>query len=150
MKNIFSTVTFLMLISVGVAGQTNREEEFPETANEPKREIKVNKEYDEEGNLIRYDSTYSYFYSGFDDNNNRIDSILDDFRRHIDRSSFFHDDPFFNDLFFTDSLLYYDFFKSDFFSNRFEMNKEWMERMFSDMDSLKNRYFMDRQYLFDR
>jgi len=33
------------------------------SGNQPKEDIKVNKEYDKDGNLIRYDSTYTYYYS---------------------------------------------------------------------------------------
>lgn len=39
---------------------------------QPKTTIQVHKEYDENGNLIRLDSTYTYFYS-----NIKNDSILE-------------------------------------------------------------------------
>ena len=39
----------------------------------PQINIKVEKEYDEEGNIIRYDSIYTYFHS---DEGNFSDSIL--------------------------------------------------------------------------
>ena len=39
---------------------------------QPKTNIQVHKEYDENGNLIRLDSTYTYFYS-----NIKNDSILE-------------------------------------------------------------------------
>ena len=34
-----------------------------DTLNQPKVNIKVNKQYDDKGNLVRFDSTYSSFYS---------------------------------------------------------------------------------------
>ena len=40
----------------------------------PKIDIKVNKEYDDdEGYVIRYDSTYSYIYTYLDENQENID-----------------------------------------------------------------------------
>ncbi len=43
--------------------------------NQPKEDIKVNKEYDENGYLIRYDSTYTYYYSNIEGDEIVADSI---------------------------------------------------------------------------
>ena len=32
-------------------------------SNTPKKDIRVNKGFDKNGNLVKYDSTYSYYYS---------------------------------------------------------------------------------------
>ena len=42
----------------------------------PQTSIKVDKKYDSKGNLIKYDSTYSYYYSNIKDNKNLEDSIF--------------------------------------------------------------------------
>ncbi|MCB4234259.1 hypothetical protein LDL59_01710 [Kaistella anthropi] len=48
--------------------------------NQPIEDIKVNKEYDENGNLIRYDSTYTYYYSNIEGDEIAADSIFNNFR----------------------------------------------------------------------
>ena len=52
--------------------------------------------------------------------------------------------PYFNDLFFEDSLLKYDFYKNDFFHERFMNNMQQMERLFWEMDSIENKFFMEQ------
>lgn len=103
--------------------------------------IIVNKEYDENGNLIKYDSTYSYFYSNIENDSSLRDSILDNFQEYFNNSFNFSNQKFFDDLFFEDSLLFYDFYKNDFFINRYNKNMEKMNQLFMDMDSIKNQFF---------
>ena len=110
-------------------------------SNAPKTNIRVNKEYDKNGNLIRYDSTYSYFYSNTINNDSIRDSIYENFKNHFNRNYFFSNEPFFDNLFFQDSLLKYDFYKKDFFYDRFRQNMGRMDRLFREMDSLKNNYY---------
>jgi len=109
-----------------------------------KKTIKVVLKYDENGNLIRYDSSYSYYYSNIENDTLLRDSIFDQFRFHFNQKYFFSEEPFFNDLFFQDSLLKFDFYKNDFFSNRFRSNMEHIDRLFNEMDSIKNQFFMDQ------
>lgn len=108
---------------------------------EPKVDIRVNKEYDENGELIRYDSTYSSIYHSHQSDPLFMDSIIHRFRPWMGDRYPFLDDPGFNDLFFRDTLLYPDFFRDDFFQGRLEQNRRYMERMMAEMDSLKNLYF---------
>ena len=107
----------------------------------PKTNIIVNKEYDDKGNLIRYDSTYSSYYSNIETNKLLGDSVLNNFKNYFNQSYGFSNQPYFNNFFFEDSLLKYDFYKRDFFSNRFENNMEHMDKLFMEMDSLKNSFF---------
>lgn len=110
----------------------------------PRTEVRVNKEYDPNGNLIAYDSTYSSFYSSHNADPALMDSLFHDFRPGFNRRFLFMTDPGFNDLFFRDSLLYPDFFHDDFFRKRMEMNDRWMQQMMAEMDSMKNAYFRER------
>ncbi len=110
----------------------------------PRTEVHVNKEYDANGNLLTYDSTYSSFYHGHNADPARMDSLFRDLRPRFGKQFPFLSDPGFNDLFFRDSLLYPDFFHTDFFRNRMEMNAKWMEAMMARMDSVKNAYFRER------
>jgi hypothetical protein len=58
------------LVFASCKGQTKKESQLPsvtivqtDTANIPKYKIKVNKQYDDSGHLMRYDSSYSYSYT---------------------------------------------------------------------------------------
>lgn len=88
-----------------------------QTPNEPKEDIKVNREYDENGNVIRYDSTYSWswsstgdngtfpdsvfqFYNGFGSFSSfNVDSLFQQFNM-LMQGSMFPDSMFFNEPFF--------------------------------------------------
>jgi hypothetical protein len=108
---------------------------YSQNNNSPQTDIKVNKEYDENGNLIRYDSTYTYFYSSEGD---PINFNLND--------SLFMNDRFFSNGLFNDS----DFFMfpgipsfEDFFNNdNFIMNDPFFqdfEKLHQEMiDKMKN------------
>jgi hypothetical protein len=132
-------IVVAMLISSGCSGQTNKKNSSDEVPGKPKTSIRVNKEFDKEGNLIRYDSTYSYSNSG----NNLLtnDSVFDDFKDHFNRSYFFSNEPYFEHFFFDDSLMMRDFYKDDFFIHRFRNNSTAMDSLFLKMDKFKNEFF---------
>jgi hypothetical protein len=109
--------------------------------NNPKTDIQVNKEYDDQGNLIRYDSTYSYSYSNMDNDSIQNDSIFNLFRDHFNHQFSFSEDPFFKDFIFPDSVIKDDFFDDDFFMKRFKQNIEQMDNIFQEMDSVKNEFY---------
>lgn len=131
---------------VGCNGQTKQEIANAKTDSiKPKTDIRVNKEYDANGNLIRYDSSYSYYYSNIENDSLVGDSIFTNFQNYFNQRYRFSNKPFFDDYFFEDSLLHYDFYKEDFFSNRFRRNMQQMDQLFWEMDSLKNNFF-NRQF----
>ena len=110
---------------------------------QPKVDIKVNKQYDDKGNVIGYDSTYSYTYS--DSTNSQLnDNLLNklynspNFQVHMfknmpfDVDSLIKQNPFYNGFGFNDP-----FFNSDININSFdEMNK-----MLKRLDSLNIQNF---------
>ncbi|MBT1697221.1 hypothetical protein KK083_10065 [Fulvivirgaceae bacterium PWU4] len=114
-----------------------------DSLNKPKVNIKVNRRYDDKGNLIGFDSTYSSFYSNVKGDTSKMDSLMGRFDRYFNsnHSSLF--DRQFNSLFFTDSLRYPDFFHHDFFMKRYEMNDDYLKGMMHRMDSIKNRFYQD-------
>ena len=119
----------------------NKKNKFKKELGEnPKIDVKVNKEYDKNGNIIKYDSIYSYFYSNINDTNS-IDTVFNNFYSLFEKSSPDLINNYFDNVFFNDSLLKYDFFKNDFFSKRFELNREYFNRLFWEMDSIKNSFF---------
>lgn len=114
-----------------------------DTLNKPKVNIQVNRRYDDKGNLIGFDSTYSSFYSNVKGDTAEMDSLMNTFDRYfnLNHSSFF--DRQFNRLFFSDSLRYPDFFHKDFFMKRYELNDQYLRDMTQRMDSIKNRFFQE-------
>jgi hypothetical protein len=135
-------ILLVVAIGFGLAycyGQDKSQEDIG--GNNPKTNIKVNKEYDDQGNLIRYDSTYSYSYSTAGKDSIFNDSIFGSFRDHFNHHFLFSEDPFFKDYFFRDSLMKEDFFDDDYFMKRFQENMRQMDKLFYEMDSVKNDYF---------
>ncbi len=143
MKRLVVFVIALSLAFQGCNGQ-KKEENTTITKNAPQTEIKVNKEYDKNGNLVRFDSSYSYYYSNVAGDTVLQDSILNAFKAHFNQHYFFSNEPFFNDFFFQDSLLKYDFYKKDFFYNRFRDNMRRMDSLFWEMDKMKDDYFRNQ------
>ena len=141
MKRTGYFVLAFLLCLISCNGQSVKGKKDASVKNEPKTDIKVNKEYDEKGNLIGYDSTYSSYYSNILNDTVLRDSIFNNFKSKFNQEYLFSQKPYFNDFFFKDSLLKYDFYKNDFFSNRFKNNMERMDKLFLEMDSMKNFYF---------
>lgn len=137
----FVMITAMIMLLMSSCNEQSVENEQTK-GPEPQTGIKVNREYDEKGNLIRYDSTYAHFYSTITDDKPLKDSLFFAFRSQFNRRYPFLDRPFMDDLFFEDSLLKYDFYKHDFFTERFRRNMQRMDEMFREMDSIKNQYYI--------
>jgi hypothetical protein len=116
-----------------------------DSIRKPRVDIKVNRRYDEKGNVIAFDSTYSTYYSNVRGDTLKMDSLFKGFDRYFNNghSSIFNNQ--FNDLFFRDSLWYPDFFHRDFFMKRYELNDSYMRDMMQRMDSVKNRFYREHQ-----
>jgi len=143
MKRIWILSLLTALLFSSCDGQTGKKtEERKLTSPEPKTNVVVNKEYDENGNLTRYDSTYTYYYSNIENDSVLEDSIFRKFTQEFNTTFPFSNEAYFNDLFFQDSLLKYDFYKEDFFRERFKRNMEMMDQLFNEMDQMKNEFFM--------
>jgi len=110
----------------------------------PKIDYKVNKKYDDNGNLIGYDSTYTYYYSNIDKDAMIKDSIFQKFNEHFSNLSMFEDDKFFDEFFKQNTYSEDEFFKDDFFRESFKNNQKIMEEMMKSMDEMKNQFFMQQ------
>ena len=125
----------------------NSEEQAP-----PKGSWKVNREFDEDGNLISYDSTYTYSYSNIN-GDSLPDAEMEEIQRHFE--SLFRNNErsaammhrFMNDSLTTGN---------DFFNNRFFMNdafsRDFQEQM-RKMDSIHQQMLIDhfsRSYIEDK
>jgi hypothetical protein len=140
MKRIFIVALTCSLTLISCNAQTKKSEKQAEGIK-PQTSIKVNRQYDKNGNLIKFDSTYSSYYSNVKGDTTLKDSILNKFKKEFNQSYLFSNDPYFNNFFFQDSLLKYDFYKKDFFYNRFRDNMQQMDSLFRDMDKMKNKFF---------
>jgi len=109
---------------------------------QPKGTWKVDKEFDENGNLIRYDSIYSW--SSSDTINDLAtmdkDSLLNNFESKFYRRFSTFKDQGFEDIFGRDSLFGNHFFNDDFFESDFGMD-------FMELDKVHTR-MMDRHRKF--
>jgi len=134
----------VLLISTSVFSQDTIQK------NLPKKNIDVNREYDKDGNLIRYDSTYVYSWSSDSTYHFMPDSVFLKFSdihemrkemqermRHFFKrdtsvnKSFHH--PFFSD----------DFFDKDFFDPQFN------RRNFFNQDSSRREFFKNLEEIME-
>ncbi len=115
--------------------------------NKPKIRIKVNKIYDENGNVVGYDSTYAWSWSNEETDtvfNINPDSLFNRFRPYFDEHFLHIPDPFTNG-FFNDSSLYFDFFNNEHFFDTWQDELFHFKKEIERMDSLKQQFF--KQYL---
>lgn len=139
---------FFVLFFVGCNNQDKKKQDLQEPEKKEQDSIKpketwdVKKEFDEFGNLIKYDSIYSYSYSNIkgDSITVNLDSIMDSFSRYFEEKT-----PFImNDRLFyfpqNDSLLMNDFFKNDYFFNKWKQRPLNVEQIIKQMDSTRNLF----------
>lgn len=142
MKNLIVFIVAILTFNSCNAQSEKKENKNAKEQIEPKVDYKVNKKYDEFGNLIEFDSTYTYYYSNIDKNALINDSIFKKFNEHFNKKDPFIGNSFFNDFFKQDDYLNDDFFSEDFYRGNFSRQKEMMNRILSRMDSLKNDFLI--------
>ncbi len=125
------------------AGKDSRSE----IKNEPRGTWKVNKEVDENGNLVRYDSIYTYSYgtvNGKEIPQKEMDSALASFQKFMQQRmpKAFSNDEF--SPFLSDSING-NFFEKDFFKNNWEEFFPEMQEQLRRMDSLHEQFFKQAQ-----
>lgn len=109
--------------------------------NKPKISWKVDKKYDEQGNVIGYDSIYSYSFDNFRNlpSGMNLDSIINSMKifSQGDLPSFMEDHDL-GPVFGRDSLHPGNQFFEDFFERQRNNNFSDMQELFQQMDSLQN------------
>lgn len=103
-------------------------------ADTPHVEVRVDKHYDDRGDLIAYDSTYVSIRSGGFGGPAAMDSLFRDLRSSFGRRHPFLNDPGCDDPLFNDSLL----FPNGLFRKYMELDQHRLERMMHEMDRVKN------------
>jgi hypothetical protein len=137
-RNLLLAVVLALLVS-SCKGQEQKAIAKKETAesfadNKPEGSWKVNKEFDDNGNMIRYDSIYSWSSTGVNDDMSirDIDSIMQSYRSLINgRFSVLGNDDLSN-FFLRDSLFPNNFNSQDLFGKSLNQN-------FMEMDSIRRR-----------
>jgi len=122
---LFSYSTLLCLASFFVVlspllGQTDRDT----TQNDPEVKIDIKKYYDEDGNLIGHDSSYSWLWSGIGKKSFVFDSLFDQFKKHSGNFDHLWNEDHFNFSQTIPDSLWHRFQNSEHFSP--------MDHMFSD------------------
>lgn len=151
MKNLIYLLFVLSFIGCDSQEKKKQDTQEPDKKEQktikPKENWDVKKEYDEFGNLIKYDSIYSYSYSNIkgDSLQVNLDSIMDSFKGYFEKT-----EPFkMKDRLFyfpqNDSLFMNDFFKKDYFFDQWQQHPLDVEQMIRQMDSTRN-LFLKRFY----
>lgn len=138
---LFMTV-FLSVSCNGQKNEIKKTETKENIVEKPKGNWEVNKEFDENGNLIRYDSIYSWSSSN---KLNHLSSVERDSLMQTLKSRFFTNfssfkNQGFEDMFSEDSLFSKRFFNDDFFGSDF--GKDFM-----NIDKIEQQ-MIDRQKKF--
>jgi hypothetical protein len=141
MRRIIIISVAISLTLLSCDGQTKNKSDNQAKSPAPQTNINVKKEYDKNGNIVKFDSTYSSYYSNIKGDTAMRDSIFNKFKNQFNKSYSFSNEPYFKDFFFADSLLKYDFYKKDFFYNRFRNNMQKMDSLFRGMDIMKNDFY---------
>ncbi len=150
MKKI-ALLSTMLILNLGCNVQENKKAKNLQKDNDSIAQIveplegtwKVDKEFDEDGNLIRYDSIYSWSST---DNLNELalrnpDSLLKSFRSKFYRNFSKFDNQRFGNLFAEDSLFTDRFFDDRFFDSQFGED-------FMDIDRIRERMeTMQQQFL---
>jgi hypothetical protein len=138
---IISVILYSFVVVKGNAPEYNNispDEKDSLLQNQPKVDIKVNKKYDENGNLVQFDSSYSIVYSSPNATSNiqffnfDNDSIFSQFKNNMNVN------PFTNDDFFRD------FQSFGFDQNMFQMNPmQQLKQMEEMMNKMRNLHHPD-------
>ena len=128
------------LLSVSCNGQKNEtkkaetKESEGNVVEQPKGTWKVDKEFDENGNLIRYDSIYSWSSNNKFDNLSSVDrdSLMQSFKSRFFTNYSEFENQGFEDVFSQDSLFSKRFFNDDFFGSDFGND-------FMDIDKIRQK-----------
>lgn len=137
---IFSVILSFMLVSCNGQNNTERTSQKKDTIK-PEIGIKVHKEYDDDGNLIRVDSSYTYFYSNIKNDSLLEKEIFDNFK--FDFNSHFKslDSLLIEDFFIQEPFNLDNFYTDEFFKDNFKLHQKRIDDILRQMDSLKNSYY---------
>lgn len=122
--------------------QQTKSQENDSTSIKPKEAWDVKKEYDEQGNLIKYDSIYSWAYSNIKGDSLRVnlDSIMDSFKIYFGENRPIKWKEGFSYFPENDTIFMNDFFNHNFFYNKWDNQQNEIEGLLKKMDSSRNDF----------
>ncbi|MDM8160533.1 hypothetical protein QUH73_11965 [Labilibaculum sp. K2S] len=164
------SVFFVLILLFSLSGFSQNKV----TKTKPNEDIKVNKEFDKDGNLIRYDSTYVYTWSSdschqltpdsafynFSDIHEMRKKMQEQMEHLFNRDSsgnepFHH--PFFNEYFYNNDFFSRDSSHNDILQKMEKMMEEHMnfskehnEKMHRNLDSLHNDFMKKQKRYFQQ
>lgn len=140
----------ILFLVLNITGCNSQEKKTNQATNDKKdtttvkpiEKWDVKKEYDEFGNLIKYDSIYSWSYSNVKGESLKVnlDSIMDSFRNHFNKNTPFKWQDDFSYFPENDSLFMNDFFKEDYFFKNWQNRHSELDKMIKRMDSSRNAF----------
>lgn len=156
MKKI-AILSLAAILTTSCKGQDKNEKDFQKNdsleqiSKAPQGTWKVDKEFDEHGNLIRYDSIYSWSSS---DNYRKLaetnpDSLLRSFQSKFYRDFKGFDKQGFHNLFADDSLFTQRFFNEKFFESEFGEDFIDIDRIRERMETMQHQFLKKYQSRFD-
>jgi len=149
--NILVFTVFLAILISSCKRQENKslaELKYSEKVSDttmPKGSWKINKELDENGNIIRYDSIYTWSSTGKIDDLNRIniDSFTQSYRSLLNKRFSLIEEDEFSDFFLNDSLFFGDFNNPNFFNEDFDQTFMNLDEMKKRMEKVRREMLKD-------
>ena len=140
MKNLILVLLILTVCFLGANAQQKQ--------SKPEEKSIVNKEFDENGNLIKYDSTFVWSWSGdsafqfeFPEN----DFNFPDFGEMFSDSVFSHHFEFFSDSSFVFPFDFESSFNNNFFSKEFGQMQEELQRHLGELNLQQHQFETEEQ-----
>jgi len=152
-KNIIRSTSMYILVTAVLLMPTrkgkNPDEETirsDQFIGEPGINIMVNRKYNEKGNVVKFDSTYSSLLRDNPGYAHDPDGPISTFEHNYLQREVSPLIKKFRYVFRTDSVFKEDFFRSDFFLKRYELNDAYLRKVMHEMDSIKNKFYWEYQY----
>lgn len=129
-----------------LSGEDLSKKDRKEMANQPDISWDVHKQFDEHGNVIGYDSTYTWSYTNIEGDSVRVntDSLMNSFNLYFKDNLPYIWDRNFTQPLWADSLFNRDFMDESYFHNRWKKQYFDMDNMFREMDSIRMQFFNER------
>ncbi|AMC10068.1 hypothetical protein Lupro_01825 [Lutibacter profundi] len=141
MKKISLLLMLLLTISSCNAQTNTDKNKGNNEAVKPKTNIVVHKEYDENGNLIRVDSSYTYVYSTLKNDSLLQKKLFDNLKLDLNNNSQNIDSILFNNFFNDDLFKMNDFYTDHFFNDNFKLQEKQLKQYLKRLDSIKNQFY---------
>ncbi|MFI2741943.1 hypothetical protein ACG2LH_04325 [Zhouia sp. PK063] len=145
-KIVFLSTAMLMLIVCNAQSKTEVIKGKTLAQNEPRGNWRVSKETDENGNVIRMDSVYTWSSDGKQYAPEQMDSIMNHFRSSFKKNfGTISSDDFFNS-FQEDSTKAKSFLNENFFNGKIPSMNEMMKKADSLHKALIQQYLKSKEF----